>query len=215
MEELVFSKREEYIDTLEVYYAKFLRAIGYTLQQSFKMAQEHINQIVNNSARAVIENTDLYKRCGVYLIINIITNQTYIGSSVDIKQRKYHHIYCLRKNKYERLKLQRSWNKYGAENFIFIPLEFCSSENRIDREQHYIDQYNPYFNNKPKAGLSNTGFRHHPSSIKKMSAQKKGKSFHSEYQIQKLRELGKDPIHNQNRLLGIKKYWENYRKNKK
>jgi hypothetical protein len=56
--------------------------------------------------------------CGVYCIKNTITNKVYIGSSLNIKSRLKTHIFSLKNNKHHSLKLQRSYNKYGKDNFI-------------------------------------------------------------------------------------------------
>jgi len=38
--------------------------------------------------------------------------------------------------------LQKSWNKYGENNFVFKIIEYCSIENLDNREQYWIDFYN-------------------------------------------------------------------------
>ena len=55
--------------------------------------------------------------CIIYKIKNIITNQIYIGSSVNIRSRIKRHFKELKDGKHHSLKLQRSYDKYGKENF--------------------------------------------------------------------------------------------------
>ena len=37
---------------------------------------------------------------GIYEIINLVNGKSYIGSSVDIRKRKWEHLHALRKNKH-------------------------------------------------------------------------------------------------------------------
>ncbi len=74
----------------------------------------------------------------IYAIKNLTNNKMYIGSTKSIKSRKYEHFYQLKLNKHHSQHLQNSYNKYGKDNFAFYILEECSSENRKERELHYI-----------------------------------------------------------------------------
>ena len=56
---------------------------------------------------------------GVYKITNKITNDFYIGSSKDIYKRWNRHKNELNKKKHINIILQRAWNKYGSDNFLF------------------------------------------------------------------------------------------------
>jgi group I intron endonuclease len=84
---------------------------------------------------------------GIYIILNIITNKVYIGSSVLLRSRKNKHYNELRNNKHCNDILQNSWNKYGEFNFIFIIVENCNKENLREVEQKYLDYYKPYLKN--------------------------------------------------------------------
>jgi group I intron endonuclease len=61
----------------------------------------------------------------IYKITNIINNKCYIGQTKNFKKRKQGHIRELNKNKHGNSLLQRSWNKYGKENFIFEIIDYC------------------------------------------------------------------------------------------
>lgn len=52
---------------------------------------------------------------GVYKISNKINGKVYIGSSCNLKRRKYSHFSKLRKGLHNNRYLQNSWNKYGEE----------------------------------------------------------------------------------------------------
>ena len=81
-------------------------------------------------------------KSGIYYIENLINNKKYIGQSNNIKDRWRRHISELNKNKHHNDYLQKSWNKYGENNFMFEIIEYCSIENLDDREQYWIDFYN-------------------------------------------------------------------------
>jgi group I intron endonuclease len=81
---------------------------------------------------------------GIYKIINKINGDFYIGSSKNILRRKNEHIKKLNSNKHQNTILQRAWNKYGEDNFIFEIVEECELEILFDTEQKYIDTCGDY-----------------------------------------------------------------------
>lgn len=88
---------------------------------------------------------------GIYCIRNILNNKTYIGSSKDIQNRKVDHFHRLNKNIHPNNHLQKSYNKYCKENFLFEIVEICSIDNLLIREQYYIDLLKPKYNIRQKA----------------------------------------------------------------
>jgi group I intron endonuclease len=60
---------------------------------------------------------------GIYKIINVVTNDFYVGSSNKFAVRKREHWRQLRNNKHHNKHLQNSWNKYGESSFIFVIVE--------------------------------------------------------------------------------------------
>lgn len=86
---------------------------------------------------------------GVYKITNLITNKAYIGSTTrGFNIRFSQHLNYLSKNKHVNKRLQRSFNKYGKDMFIFEIIERCDKAYCIEREQYWIDlfkSYNPEF----------------------------------------------------------------------
>lgn len=60
---------------------------------------------------------------GIYMILNIINNKCYVGSTKNFNERKRGHLSKLRSNKHHNDYLQSSYNKYGEKSFAFIPLE--------------------------------------------------------------------------------------------
>ena len=95
-----------------------------------------------------------YNGPAIYKIINIINGKFYLGSSAYLQIRWNAHKSHLKNNKHHAKYLQRSWNKYGADNFDFIILEKCdlNKETLLKREQYYLDTLNPIFNNCKTAG---------------------------------------------------------------
>ena len=85
------------------------------------------------------------KISGVYKITNIITGDFYIGSSKNIKQRWASHKSPSAKKRYPNVKLYKAMAKYGLDNFTFEIIE--KTDNLKEREQYYIEQLKPSYNN--------------------------------------------------------------------
>lgn len=83
---------------------------------------------------------------GIYKITNSINKKCYIGSSVDLKKRRYEHFSSLSKNKHTNPHLQRSYNKHGKDNFSFEILELCDIRDLKIIEQRWIIYFNCYKN---------------------------------------------------------------------
>ena len=89
-------------------------------------------------------NSQLKMKSGIYFIINTINNKKYVGSSCNIIKRFQHHKYYLTNNSHNNPILQRAWNKYGADNFVFLIIEKCDISVLLIREQFYIDLGSDY-----------------------------------------------------------------------
>ncbi len=77
----------------------------------------------------------------VYAIWNKITKKYYIGSTINLKNRIFKHLYELKNDKHHSNKLQRSFNKYGQLSFIIKILSFDKKD-----EYDYIKFYNSFEN---------------------------------------------------------------------
>lgn len=114
------------------------------------------------------------KSC-VYTITNLINNKIYVGSTIIYyKDRCRAHLYYLRDNKHNNKHLQRAYNKYGKENFIFEVLEECSESICRYIEQYWINMLNSTNRNFGYNILSSTtnsrlNIKHSEESKKKMS----------------------------------------------
>lgn len=80
------------------------------------------------------------KTCGIYRIINIIDNKTYIGQSVNIAERFIRHKYQLNNNIHDNSKLQNAWNKYGSECFKFEILLKCKKNSLKKFEKQEVQK---------------------------------------------------------------------------
>lgn len=83
---------------------------------------------------------------GIYIIKNLVNNKFYIGSTNCFRKRVNQHKSELNRNNHHNLKLQRSVNKYGLENFEFTLFEETEYENLLSREQYWINLLNPEYN---------------------------------------------------------------------
>lgn len=89
---------------------------------------------------------------GVYVLVNILNNHKYIGSSINIRKRIFQHRSALRSNKHHSRHLQNAYNKYGEDKFEIMILETCEpiKDTLEFLEQKYLD-LKPEYNVAPKA----------------------------------------------------------------
>jgi group I intron endonuclease len=109
-------------------------------------------------------------KSGIYRWNNIITNESYIGSSVNLAKRLYQYFSekHLKKTILNgRSKICSSLLKYGYNSFTLDIIEHCDSNSVIKREQYYLDLLKPELNICKKAG-STLGRKHSHETIKKL-----------------------------------------------
>jgi group I intron endonuclease len=82
---------------------------------------------------------------GIYRIKNLKNKKCYYGSSKNIEKRWRTHSNNLKNGKHHNIHLQRSWDKYGEDNFVFELVEECNETILLELEQKYLD-LNPEFN---------------------------------------------------------------------
>lgn len=87
------------------------------------------------------------KISAVYQIINSVTGNRYVGSSVDVKNRWQNHK-CLSTWKQKpNSKLYKDFQKYGIDKFRFQILAPVEPEHLKEVEQEFIEMLNPAYNN--------------------------------------------------------------------
>ena len=88
------------------------------------------------------------KISGVYLIRNTITNDCYIGSSVDVKRRLTRHKCSSEWKNQPNNPMYIDMQTIGKDKFTFEILEECDKSILRVREQYYIKKLKPTYNNK-------------------------------------------------------------------
>ena len=138
---------------------------------------------------------------GIYMLVNKINNNRYIGQTINIPSRFSKH----KTNVVKNFVICRAIHKYGWDNFHKIVLEYitfdsnnlaCMKNILCDREQFWIDYFSKthvLYNVAPVAGstlgvpcsdakklkisLANTGKKHSKETRKIMSIAHRGKKF--------------------------------------
>jgi group I intron endonuclease len=86
---------------------------------------------------------DAKNKGGIYKIINTISGKVYIGSTKKFSKRANSHYNSLNKKIHFNSHLQKSFNKYGKDNFVFEVIEIVVGDKltRTMLEQEYINEY--------------------------------------------------------------------------
>lgn len=129
-------------------------------------------------------------KTGIYKLVDL-KGRFYIGSSVNIPERKKLHFRELRKNKHDNIKLQNYYNKYGENSIQLEIIETCEYDSLIEREQFYIDLLKPHFNICLIAGKppSWAGKKHKPETVAKIKSVRWKHSTASRTKMMQQREL--------------------------
>lgn len=81
------------------------------------------------------------------MIQNVVTNDKYVGSSRDVRHRRNQHFSELRNGEHENKRLQKAFDKYGDNSFVFVTLEEVENKNDLClREQYWLDKLKPTYN---------------------------------------------------------------------
>jgi group I intron endonuclease len=117
--------------------------------------------------------------CGIYIIVNLLNNKFYLGSSENIEKRWIQHQNLLNNNKHGNKFLQNTWNKNNSENFELRIIEICENTNRIERENIWLN-YTKCYNSEIGYNIcfiagSVLGIKRSDESKAKMSIWQKGK----------------------------------------
>jgi len=85
-----------------------------------------------------MKSGEINKNSGIYIITNILNNKKYIGFTSNFENRRNAHKSNLLSNNHPNTHLQRAYDKYGKENFIFEIFEECSEEILPEREDYWM-----------------------------------------------------------------------------
>jgi group I intron endonuclease len=112
-------------------------------------------------------------KSGIYMLTNKLTNDIYIGQSIDISKRfkNYFNISYIKSK--DSFIISRALIKYGYSNFSVTILEYCDKSDLLAREQYYFDKLNPQYNILKIAG-SSLNFKHSKETKTKISKSLKG-----------------------------------------
>lgn len=124
------------------------------------------DDVLNNKKNIYRE---LKNKSGVYIFINNITNDLYVGSSINLSKRMVSYFYYTNSDKYSKSIIIRAMKKYGLENFSLGIKEFCEKDYQtcIALEQNWIDYYKPTYNILSVAG-NYSGYKHKIETINKL-----------------------------------------------
>jgi group I intron endonuclease len=91
---------------------------------------------------------ELIRKSGIYVIKNTIDHKIYIGSAADFYVRIRKHKYLIENGKCHNMHLKYFIEKYGHECLYIEVVELVPNKNNlIAREQHYLDELQPFQNN--------------------------------------------------------------------
>lgn len=162
-------------------------------------------------------------KSGIYKITNTINGKVYIGQSKTLNTRYRGHIYRISRNEHHNEHLQRSFDKYGEDNFVYDILEEVEDLSLLDlKEKFWIDhygginsdntynlkdpmlnEYNDYIRSKLSKSNSgennpNYGNKWTEEQKKNMSKSRKGKTWEELYGKDKAREMKENAAKAQN-----------------
>lgn len=106
---------------------------------------------------------------GIYSITHVASGRKYVGQARHFGRRWGCHRSQLRRGVHHSSVLQRAWDKYGADAFVFAVLERVAPDLLCDREQHWIDTLSPAFNLKPTSTPGWSGMHHSDEAKAKIS----------------------------------------------
>ena len=171
---------------------------------------------VDNSIKL---NYNYNMKSGIYKITNICNGKIYIGLSKNLTRRFSWHKYNLRNGCHDNSHLQRAWDKYGENSFLFEIIEECSVDKLSEKEKYWIDFYGGFesdklYNLRDGGETGNTLSKEVINKIRQKNLGKpcfwKGKHLPKEM-IEKIRmaQKGKklSPEHREKAVSTLKKYW--------
>ena len=116
------------------------------------------------------------KISAVYKITNTVTNDFYIGSSKDVKQRWASHKWPSKWKRYSNNPMYIDMQRYGVDKFEFEILEEVEEGKLKEKEQQFIETLKPTYNDRNANGFDFERRKKYQKSDKGKEAQKKYES---------------------------------------
>lgn len=85
---------------------------------------------------------------GIYQLKNIANGKLYVGQTKNFSNRKKSHLKSLKNGTHYNRYLQRSYNKYGQDFFVFEIIERCEVELLNERERYWIRELQTEYKDK-------------------------------------------------------------------
>lgn len=83
---------------------------------------------------------------GIYAIRNLVNENMYIGQSINLYHRKAAHFSFLSYGTHHNVYLQRAYNFYGKDAFVFDVLLYCEPNELTRYEQELVNKLKPKYN---------------------------------------------------------------------
>lgn len=111
----------------------------------------------------ILESEGIEESCdwlgGLYEIRNTVNGKIYIGSTNNLLRREKEHFKELRKGEHHSITLQRAFDKYGEESFVFTEICRCPDDRLIELEQSLLDSTKAAETGYNISPFANSGFR--------------------------------------------------------
>jgi group I intron endonuclease len=99
----------------------------------------------------------------LYEIRNTVNEKRYIGCTQNWQDRKQEHIRTLSQNTHHNSYLQRAWNKYGSDKFIFSIIETANTVKQMFNREIELIAENSDLYNIAKGGNGGDLITNHPN----------------------------------------------------
>ena len=125
------------------------------------------------------------KISGIYKITNTVTNDFYIGSSKNVKQRWANHKCKSKWNEHPNNPMYIDMRKYGVDKFVFEVLEVVEEKQLKVTEQQFIETLKPTYNNYRAKGWNTERYKEYNKEYEKSDKRKEyKKEYKKEYNNQ-------------------------------
>ena len=110
------------------------------------------------------EDLEFDRRSGIYKCTCLENECEYIGQAKDLLKRKGQHVSMLKHNNHYNKHLQRAYNQYGEDSFVWSIIEHCPENELDEAERYYIEKYDThrYGFNQTDGGDGTRGYKQPP-----------------------------------------------------